>query len=133
MIKHTHTENSDKNFAQLEERVCYANSHMEEAVEKMIEVLSTLEGPTLLMATGGSKCVAYYLQSMLDQRGIINEVVEPRTMFHKSNIAAYQNLFAISNSGKTNGIEQAFSLFPNQKYLLTASESLSPDGETISY
>lgn len=133
MIKHTHTEKADENFHQLEERLCYANTHMDGAMEKMEEVMTTLEGSTLLMATGGSKCVAYYLQSIFDYRGIISEVVEPRTMFHKPNMNAYQNLIAISNSGKTNGMEQAFMLFPNQKYLITASDITFDDCNIISY
>lgn len=133
MIKHTHTEKVAKNFHQLEERLCYANTHMDTAIERMEEVMTTLDGPTLLIATGGSKCVAYYLQSILDYRGIISEVVEPRTIFHKPNIKVYQNLIAISNSGKTNGIEQAFMLFPNQKYLITASDITFDDCNIISY
>lgn len=133
MIKHTHTEKADINFHQLEERLCYANTHINKAMEKMEEVVAALEGPTLLMATGGSKCVAYYLQSILDYRGIISEVVEPRTMFHKPNMNAYRNLIAISNSGKTNGLEQAFMLFPNQKHLITASDITLDDCNIISY
>jgi hypothetical protein len=81
--------------------------------------------PTLIMATGGSKVIAYYLQLIIERlrfNGIICEVIEPRDYFYKANREIFSNLIAISASGNTNGINEALLNFKGKKYLITENK-----------
>ena len=74
----------------------------------MLYQLTIDKNPTLIIATGGSKVVAYYLQLIIERLGIdgiICEVIEPRDYFYKTNRNQFSNLIAISTSGNTNGIK----------------------------
>lgn len=65
-------------------------------------ILNSRSVPTLIMATGGSKAVAYYLQMILESHKLYAEVIEPRDYFNKENIYYYKRLITISKSGTTN-------------------------------
>jgi glucosamine 6-phosphate synthetase-like amidotransferase/phosphosugar isomerase protein len=127
MIKHEYTENSEINFLELEERIKLINKPEQftfwQFQRKLLdgyflENFSAEEiGPILIMATGGSKAVAYFLQMLLEKVGMISEVIETRDFFYKQNISSYKNLISISTSGKTNGIEDAFNVFKGKKYI----------------
>lgn len=124
MIKHTLTESSKINFSKLEERIMAVNDPFTgdfNKVKKMLHELTTENKPTLIMATGGSKTIAYYLQFIIERlgtRGIICEVIEPRDYFYKANRDSFSNLIAISASGNTNGIKRALNHFQGRKYLI---------------
>lgn len=138
MIKHRNTETTEINFSKLEERIMAINHPDFTKVEEMREMLYGLivdGGPTLIMATGGSKVVAYYLQLILERirfSGIISEVIEPRDYFYKINREMFSNLIVISASGRTNGVREALSDFKGNKYLI-CEEGNNLDASVISW
>lgn len=138
MIKHRNTETTEINFSKLEERIMAINHPDFTKVEEMREMLYGLivdGGPTLIMATGGSKVVAYYLQLTLERirfSGIISEVIEPRDYFYKINREMFSNLIVISASGRTNGVREALSDFKGNKYLI-CEEGNNLDASVISW
>lgn len=125
MIKHTHTEPAELNFSKLGERILQVNDPYlgkYNDIREMLYELTIDNEPTLIMATGGSKVVAYYLQLIIERlglTGIICEVIEPRDYFYKANREMFSNLIVISASGNTNGINEALLDFKGNKYLLT--------------
>lgn len=125
MIKHTHTEPSEINFSKLEKRILNINDPLLNKSNDIREILYQLtidNTPTLIVATGGSKVVAYYLQSIIERLGIdgiICEVIEPRDYFYKTNRNQFSNLIAISTSGNTNGIKEVLDDFNGNKFLIT--------------
>ena len=125
MIKHTHTEPTEFNFSKLEERIMQVNDPYlgkYNDIREMLYGLTIDNKPTLIMATGGSKVIACYLQLIIERlglTGIICEVIEPRDYFYKANINMFSNLIAISASGNTNGISEALLDFKGNKYLIT--------------
>lgn len=125
MIKHTHTEPTELNFSKLGERIMQINDPYlgkYNDIREMLYELTIDNAPTLIMATGGSKVIAYYLQLIIERlglTGIICEVIEPRDYFYKVNRETFSNLIVISASGNTNGINEALLDFKGNKYLLT--------------
>lgn len=125
MIKHTHTEPTELNFSKLGERIMQINDPYlgkYNDIREMLYELTIDNEPTLIMATGGSKVIAYYLQLIIERlglTGIICEVIEPRDYFYKVNRETFSNLIVISASGNTNGINEALLDFKGNKYLLT--------------
>lgn len=125
MIKHTHTEPSEINFSKLEERTLSINDPLlnkANYIREMLYQLTIDNKPTLIVATGGSKVVAYYLQLIIERLGIngaICEVIEPRDYFYKVNRNQFSNLIAISTSGNTNGIKDVLDDFNGTKFLIT--------------
>lgn len=125
MIKHTHTEPSEMNFLKFEKRILSINDPLLNKANDIREMLYQLtidNKPTLVMATGGSKVVAYYLQLIIERlgiNGVICEVIEPRDYFYKVNRNQFSNLIAISTSGNTNGIKEALGNFNGTKFLIT--------------
>lgn len=126
MIKHTHTESTELNFSKLEERIIQVNNPSlgkYNDIRKMLYELISENNPTLIMATGGSKVIAYYLQLIIERfAGSICEVIEPRDYFYKANRDSFSNLVVISASGDTNGIKEVLSHFSGRKYLLCEKE-----------
>ncbi len=128
MIKHIHTEEAKINFSKLEERILAINDPILGKFNNFREMLYelTIENkPTLIMATGGSKVVAYYLQLIIERLGltrIICEVIEPRDYFYKANRDSFSNLIAISASGNTNGVKEVLADFKGRKYLVCENE-----------
>lgn len=112
-------ESSKENFEKLESRLLGINSNVNNAndMRDMIYDLCVRCNPTLIMATGGSKVVAYYLQLLLGDQ-MICEVIEPRDFFYRYDIDKYSNLIVISASGNTNGIKEALKNFKGLKYLV---------------
>lgn len=137
-MKHTHTESTEINFSNLEKRILQINEPFLGKYNRMKEMVYELtldRRPTLIMATGGSKMVAYYLQLLLERlsfNGIICEVIEPRDYFYKGNRNSYSNLVVISASGKTNGIEEALANFKGKKYLVCEKEK-DADYEVVAW
>lgn len=131
MIKHTHTEPTELNFSKLKERIMQVNDPYlgkYNDIRKMLYDLTIDNKPTLIMATGGSKVIAYYLQLIIERlglTGIICEVIEPRDYFYKANRDMFSNLIAISTSGNTNGISEALLDFRGNKYLITENKKES--------
>ena len=129
MLKHTHTEPASVNFLKLEERILGVNNSQNGKYEKMCRMICDIVSdgkPTLIMATGGSKVVAYYLQSILGFKGLgvtPTLVIEPRSFFYLRDIQSYGNLVVISNSGKTNGVMAALEKFKGNKYLICQNEN----------
>ena len=125
MIKHTHTEPSEINFSKLEKRILSINDPLlnkANDIRKMLYQLTINNKPTLIVATGGSKVVAYYLQLIIERlgtNGVICEVIEPRDYFYKVNRNQFSNLIAISASGNTNGIKETLNDFNENKFLIT--------------
>lgn len=124
-MNHHYTEKMEINFSKLEERLWQINNPVlgkYNDIGKMIYDLNKDGGATLIMATGGSKIVAYYLQMIIERlgtTGIICEVIEPRDYFYKTNKNKFSNLVVISASGNTNGIDYSFQNFKGHKYLLS--------------
>lgn len=131
MIKHTHTEPTELNFSKLEERIMQVNDPClgkYNDIREMLYELTIDNKPTLIMATGGSKVIAYYLQLIIERlglTGIICEVIEPRDYFYKANRGMFSNLIAISASGNTNEISEALLDFRGNKYLITENKKES--------
>ena len=125
MIKHTHTEPTELNFSKLKTRIMQVNDPYlgkYNDIREMLYELTIDNKPTLIMATGGSKVIAYYLQLIIERlglTGIICEVIEPRDYFYKANRDMFSNLIVISASGNTNGISEALLDFKGNKYLIT--------------
>lgn len=125
MIKHTHTEPTELNFSKLGERIMQINDPYlgkYNDIREMLYELTIDNEPTLIIATGGSKVIAYYLQLIIERlglTGIICEVIEPRDYFYKVNRKMFSNLIVISASGNTNGINEALLDFKGNKYLFT--------------
>lgn len=138
MIQHTHTESAEINFSKLEQRIIEINDPILgkfNDVRKMLYELTIENRPTLIMATGGSKVIAYYLQLIIERLGfsrIICEVIEPRDYFYKANRDSFSNLIVISASGNTNGIEEALTHFKGKKYLV-CEQKKDADYEVISW
>lgn len=138
MIKHTHSENSEINFSKLEDRlISISNPDINKAnkFRELLYELLVINKPTLIMATGGSKVIAYYLQNILERMGLdglISEVIEPRDYFYKMNKNNFSNLLAISASGHTNGIKEALNDFNGNKYLICEKEK-EADYEVITW
>jgi len=138
MIKHTHTEPAKVNFSRLEERIMAINDPFLgkfNNVREMLYELTIENKPTLIMATGGSKVIAYYLKLIIERLGftkIICEVIEPRDYFYKENRESFSNLIAISASGSTNGIKEALTTFKGQRYLICENDK-NADYEVISW
>lgn len=138
MIEHKHTEPAKINFSKLEERIMAINDPFLgkfNNVREMLYELTIENKPTLIMATGGSKVIAYYLQLIIERLGftrIICEVIEPRDYFYKENRDSFSNLIAISASGSTNGIEEVLTSFKGRKYLVCEKEK-DADYEVISW
>ena len=137
-MRHNFTEPTSVNFSKLEERIMAMNHPDFTRVEEMREMLYGLivDGrPTLIMATGGSKVVANYLQLILEKirfSGIITEVIEPRDYFYKQDREMFSNLIVISASGKSNGVREALSDFKGNKYLVCEEEN-SMDCAVVSW
>lgn len=125
MIKHTHTETTQINFSKLKERILSINDpilNKSNDIREMLYQLTINNNPTLIVATGGSKVVVYYLQLVIERLGIdgiICEVIEPRDYFYKANRNQFSNLIAISTSGSTNGIKETLEAFNGNKILVT--------------
>lgn len=138
MIKHAYTESSKINFSKLERRIMAINDPILgkfNNVREMLYELTIENKPTLIMATGGSKVIAYYLQLIIERLGftrIICDVIEPRDYFYKANRDSYSNLIAISASGNTNGIKEVLTSFKGKKYLVCEKEKAT-DYEVISW
>lgn len=138
MIKHTHTEPTKINFSKLKERIMAINNPFLgkfNDVREMLYELTIENKPTLIVATGGSKVIAYYLQLIIERLGftrIICEVIEPRDYFYKANRDSFSNLIAISASGSTNGVEEVLTSFKGKKYLICEKEK-DTDYEVISW
>lgn len=124
-------------FAKLEERILKINNLNGSSIgELQTTVINNILGnknPTLIIATGGSTVVAYYLQILLEQNNVISEVIEPRTFFYKQNLSCFENLIAISASGKTNGIAEALNNFSGNKYLITKESIKNSNFVVIPY
>lgn len=134
-MEHKSSDKAEYNYNKLGERIIGIN-HPEYAkaseIREMIKSIVKSNQPTLIMATGGSKTVAYYLEMILESKGIICEVIEPRDYTHKKNIERFSNIIVISASGKTNGIENPLRTFNGKKYLITEKED-SRDCNVISW
>ena len=122
-----------ENFDRLESRLLSINSNLDNinAMREMIYDLVVSGKPTLIMATGGSKVVAYYLRLLLEAE-VICEVIEPRDYFYKYNKEMFSNLVVISASGNTNGVKEALNDFRGQKYLV-CEHPQDGDYEVISW
>lgn len=121
-MEHRYSNNAEYNFSTLERRILEINNPelgKYNEVRKMIRSIIKSNNPSLIMATGGSTTVAYYLQLILEDNGVICEVIEPRSFSHKGNVDSFSNLIVISASGNTNGIDLALNNFKGNKYLLT--------------
>lgn len=138
MIEHTHTEPVELNFSKLEERIMKINDPnlgKYNDIREMLYNLTIENKPTLILATGGSKVIAYYLQLIIERlglTGIICEVIEPRDYFYKANKEMFSNLIVISASGNTNGIVEALANFKGNKYLICEKEK-NTDYQVISW
>lgn len=134
MIEHKNTDNSEINFGKLEERILSVNT--EENIFKLRNLTKYInlaeeyspKTPTILIvATGGSMTVAYYLKLILEKKRYIVDVIEPRTYFYREKVrfefdySPFKHLIAISSSGKTNGIEEILNDFHGDKYLITSN------------
>jgi len=132
MIKHEHTEPAKINFSKLGERLIKINSnktYLRFLHDFWLPIIKedSIKTQTLIMATGGSKVAAYYLQNILESKEIITEVIEPRDYFYKKNIDSFGRLIVISDSGKTNGVQEALHTFKKEKYLFASDYALSDE------
>lgn len=121
MINHKNTEETKINFSKIEERLLQINDpNLFTNFQFSINGYIFKNGPTLIVATGGSKAVAYYLKMFLESRETLCEVIEPRDYFYKGNINSFKNLIVLSSSGKSNGILEILRNFPRECYLITS-------------
>ena len=90
-MKDRYSDETIVNFSKLKERIMAINDEKlckVDDVRRMIVDLRDDGRPTLVMATGGSKVIAYYLQEILESLGIITEVIEPRDYYYKNNFSS---------------------------------------------
>lgn len=121
MINHKNTEEAKINFSKIEERLLQINDpNLFTNFQFSRNEYILKNGPTLIVATGGSKASAYYLKMFLESRGTLCEIIEPRDYFYKRNSNSFKNLIALSNSGKSNGILEILRSFPRECYLITS-------------
>lgn len=121
MINHKNTEEAKINFSKIKERLLQINdpnSYTNFWFSRSGYIFKN--GPILIVATGGSKAVAYYLKMFLESKEALCEIIEPRDYFYKKNINQFYNLIAISKSGKSNGILEILRDFPRDCYLITS-------------
>ena len=116
-------ENAKTNFDKLESRLLAINSDKKNANDMSELIYSLVAGDrtSLIMATGGSKVVAYYLQMLVEAfggKGLISQVIEPRDYFHRYDIDSFSRLAVISASGNTNGVNEALDSFKGEKFLV---------------
>ena len=131
MIKHSHTETSEINFAKLEQRLWQINNSEQLTNFNFVSHLKDM--PTLIVATGGSKAVSYYLKLFLEARDILCEAIEPRDYFYKENIHNFGNLIVISNSGTSNGVSEILKSFPHNSYLITSDYVAKKEDESLKF
>lgn len=126
MIKHQNTLPAEVNFAKLEMRILKINDPnlgKFKDICQMIYEITTMKKPVLIVATGGSKVVAYYLAFVIEHKGKnICKVIEPRDYFYMENKESFSLLVAISASGNTNGIREILGAFKGEKYLICENE-----------
>ncbi len=129
-MKHTQTETTEINFSKLKERLLQINDPNEFTY---LHFKRFKEKPTLIVATGGSKAVAYYLKMYLESKGIFCQVIEPRDYFYMENkiIKQFGSLVAISSSGKSNGIIEILRHYHNNFYgmccIVTSEYIMQPE------
>lgn len=136
-MEHKYTEKAEINFSKLEERIFAVNNPDENKIDGIKNMLLDIScshefKPILIMATGGSKVVAYFLASILERLGLnydgpICHVIEPRDYFYLESRNLYSSLIGISVSGETNGIKEALGDFKGEKYLI-CQDNLNIDG-----
>ena len=121
MINHKNTEEAKINFSKIEERLLQINDpNLFTNFGFSRNGYIFKNGPTLIVATGGSKAVAYYLKMFLESIETLCEVIEPRDYFYKTNINLFKNLIVLSSSGKSNGILEILRSFTGSGYLITS-------------
>lgn len=86
------TESMNVNFKKLKERLLDVNhpelGHYQEMKDLLCQLVE-IDAPTLIVATVGSKVVAYYLEYILERIGkdnLICKIIEPRDFFYQANI-----------------------------------------------
>ena len=121
-MEHNNSESTKTNYNLLKSRIISINDKRYSKVDNISNILDFIKSPTLIMATGGSKVVGLYLDLILQSKGIICEVIEPRDFVYKKNLHSYSNLIVISSSGKSNGIEFALDNFNGNKYLISQND-----------
>lgn len=114
-MEHNFTETYKVNFNKLKFRLLDANYD-----KKLAEELVNIKGSTLIVCTGGSKSVGYYLEMCINDFGLV-KVIEPRDYFYMSEVKYYDNLVIVSNSMKSNGLENILDDFKGNKYIITGS------------
>lgn len=133
-MEHKHSDNEQVNFERLKPRIITAHNHLkEELLNQWIECLEKWNRNVLIMATGGSKVVANFLQKILEENGVLSTVIEPRDLNYSNHINQYDHLVIVSYSGTTNGVLSAIEKFRGKKYLITGNNIQYPNTETISY
>ena len=117
----------------IENRLLAINSNRDKANEMrdMIYDLFTSRKPTLLVASGSSKVVAYYLQLLLGDE-MICEVIEPRDYFYRYDISKFSNLVVITSDIDKNRFREILNSFKGLKYLV-CKEMIKEEYNVVSW
>lgn len=103
-----------------------------ESVNDLDNILKSIDKPTLIVGTGGSKVVGEFLSSILETKNkVITKVIDVRDLYHL-NLNKYDNIFITSFSGSNWGVKAALSL--NKKsYLLSKRKTKIANEVLIHY
>ncbi|MBQ6333897.1 MAG: hypothetical protein IJI46_02355 [Erysipelotrichaceae bacterium] len=103
-------------FGSLQDKVKYAIENSD--LNAFFSTLDEIEGPTLVCGVGGSSIVAFFLAKVLrEKRKLIADFIYPRDLKYRD-LSAYENIIAVSYSGRNIGVDVIFDTDLN-KYLLT--------------
>ncbi|MBR4462352.1 MAG: hypothetical protein IKS51_07220 [Erysipelotrichaceae bacterium] len=105
-------------FHSMAEKVSYALDHSD--LQKIFDILSEIDGPTLVTGSGGSSIVATYLAETLQKKnGIIADFRSCRDIAYMP-LDGYKNVIAVSYSGSNLGVKLSFNNDLNH-YLFTGN------------
>ena len=120
----------EKIIFELEEKT--RNSIEDSDLKKIFYHLEKINTPTLLCGVGGSHVVSIFLEKVLREKNhIIVKNIDVEEYF-LGNFNQYDNLIAVSYSGKNHGIKSLMKS-PKQKYLLTSRKSKIKDEVLLNY
>lgn len=112
-------ENMYDNFSKLQNRVL--DSLEKTDLEKVKNILKSIDDPTIVSGVGGSSVVSTFLSKVLSTKNqIICENVTARDLIYK-NINCFKNIISCSYSGKNFGVDISFNN-NLKKYLLSKNE-----------
>ena len=106
-------------FDNLKDNVNYCLDNTD--LKELFKTLDSIKGPTIICGVGGSSGVGIFLAKVLrEKRHLLTTFVSPRDIAYMD-LSGYQNIIAVSYSGKNLGVDVLLNNNLN-KYLLTGNK-----------